>query len=65
MVFITQGFLEVAIESSGHEFNSHSEPTLYSYSNLIFLFSAHVSFRPLPSSVATFAFKRNLAQVIT
>ena len=53
MVFITEGFFEVAIESwpewnlnprpvnsvqtlqptelSGHEFNSHSEPTLYSY----------------------------------
>ena len=58
MVFIIDGFLEVAIESwpewdskpprlhsgqmfqptelSGHEFNSHSEPTLYSYSNFIF-----------------------------
>ena len=57
MVFTTEGFFEVAIESwpewdlsprplncvltlkptelSGHEFNSHSEPTLYSYSNFI------------------------------
>ena len=57
MVFTTDGFFEVAIESwpewelnpqplnsvqtlyptdlSGHEFNLHSEPTLYSYSNLI------------------------------
>ena len=54
MVFTTEGFFEIAIESwpewdlnprllnsvqtlwptelSGHEFNSHSEPTLYSYS---------------------------------
>ena len=57
MVFTTEGFFEVAIESwpewdlnprplnsiqtlkltelSGHEFNSHSEPTLYSYPNFI------------------------------
>ena len=57
MVFTTEGFFKVAIESwpewdlnprplnsvqtlystelSGHEFNSHSEPTLYSYSNFI------------------------------
>ena len=28
---------------------------MYSYSNFIFLFSVHVSFRPLPLSVATFA----------
>ena len=56
MVFTTEGFFEVAIESwpgwdlnprplnfvqtlqptelSGHELNSHSEPTLYSYSNI-------------------------------
>ena len=36
-------------------FNSYSEPTLYSYSNFISLLIVHVSFRPLPSSVATFA----------
>ena len=39
----------------GHEFNSHLEPTLYSYSNFISFFSVGVSFWPLPSSVATFA----------
>ena len=61
MVFTTEGFLEVAIESwpewdlnprplnsvqtllptelSGHEFNLLSEPTLYSYSKFISLFS--------------------------
>ena len=50
-------------ELSDHEFNSLSEPTLYSYSNFISLFS--VSFRSLPSSVASFAFKRSLAQIIT
>ena len=77
MVFITEGFLEVAIESwpewdlnprppnfvqtllptdlSDHEFNSRSEPTLHSYSNFTSLFSVHISFRPLPSSVAIFA----------
>ena len=31
-------------ELSGHEFNSHSEPTLYSYSKLIFLFSVRFHF---------------------
>ena len=41
-------------ELSGHEFNSLSEPTLYSYSNFISLSSVHISFRSLPSSVATF-----------
>ena len=46
MIFTTEGFFEVAIESfpfrrsnrlSYHdlEFNSNSEPTLYSYSNFI------------------------------
>ena len=57
MVFTTEGFFEVAMESwpewdlnprplnfvqtllltelSGHELNSNSEPTLYSYSNFI------------------------------
>ena len=43
MVFTTEGFFEAAIESwpkwdfnpRPHEFNSHSEPTLYSYSNFI------------------------------
>ena len=77
MVFTTEAFLEVAIESwlewdlnprplnsvqklqptelSGHEFKSLSEPTLYRFSNFISLFSVHVSFRSLPSSVATFA----------
>ena len=63
MVFITEGFFEVAIESwpewdlnprplnsvqtlsltelSGHELNSHSEPTLYSYSNFIVCSVSH------------------------
>ena len=50
-------------EPSCHEFNSLSEPSLYSYSNLISLFC--VSFRSLPSAVASFAFKPSLAQVIT
>ena len=31
-------------ELSDHEFDSLSEPTLYSYSNFISLFSVHVSF---------------------
>ena len=39
----------------GHEFNSFSEPTLYSYSNFIVFFSIPISFRSLPSSVATLA----------
>ena len=55
----------VPTEPSGHEFKSNSEPTFYSYSNFLSLFRVHVSFRSLPSSVATFAFKQNLAQVIT
>ena len=29
-------------ELSGHEFNSHSEPTLYSYSNFIELFVSNI-----------------------
>ena len=63
MVFITEGFFEVAIESwpewdlnprplnsvqmlqptelSGHELNSHSEATLYSYSNFIVCSVSH------------------------
>ena len=41
-------------KQSHHEFNLHSEPTLYSYSNYISLVSVHVSFWSLPSSVATF-----------
>ena len=32
-------------ELLGHDFNSHPEPTLYSYPNFIPLFSVHVSFR--------------------
>ena len=40
---------------TGHEFNSLSEPSLYCFSNFISLFSVHISFRSLPSSVATFA----------
>ena len=36
-------------------FSSHSEPTLYSYSSFISLFSVHVLFRSLSSSVAIFA----------
>ena len=32
-------------ELSGHEFNSHSEPNLYSYSSFISLCSVHISFR--------------------
>ena len=43
-------------EPSGHEFNLHSEPTLYSHSIFISLFSVHISFRQLPSSVARFAY---------
>ena len=37
MVFSTEGLFEVAIESwlIGHEFNSHSEPSLHSNSNFI------------------------------
>ena len=42
-------------ELSGHELNSHSEPTLYSYSNFISSFSVYLWFWPLPWSVATFA----------
>ena len=45
----------IYIHISGHEFNSLSERTLYSHSNFISLFSVHVSFRSLPSPVATFA----------
>ena len=37
-------------EVSGHEFSY-----LYSYSNFMSLFSTHVSFRSLPSSVAKFS----------
>ena len=43
-------------ELSGHELNSHSEPTVYSYFNFISLLNVQVSFRSLPSSVATFVF---------
>ena len=42
-------------ELSGHEFNSLSEPILYSNSNFISLSSVHISFRSLPSSVTTFS----------
>ena len=42
-------------ELSGHEFDSLSGLTLYSYPNFISLFSVHFSFQSLPSSVATFA----------
>ena len=77
IVFTTEGFWQVAIESWpegdlnqrllnsvqtlqstelwDHELNSHSEPTLHSYSNFISLFSVHVPFQRLPSSRATFA----------
>ena len=74
MIFTTDGFFDVAIESwpesdlntrplnsvqtlqptelSGHEFNSHSEPTLYSYSNFIVCsvsrFLSAVCLRQLP-----------------
>ena len=63
MVFTTEGFFEVAIESwsewdlnlqplnsvqtlyptelSSHELNSHSQPTLYSYSNFIICSVSH------------------------
>ena len=44
-------------ELSGHEFNSLSQPTLYSYSNFISLSTVHISFPSLHSSVATFALK--------
>ena len=36
---------------------SSTQPTLYSYSNFIYLFSVHISFRQLASSVATFALR--------
>ena len=42
-------------ELSGHEFKSLSERTFFNYSSFIILLSVHVSFRSLPSSVATFA----------
>ena len=37
MVFTTEGLFAAlnSVEISGHEFNSYSEPTLYSYSNFI------------------------------
>ena len=63
MVFITERFFEVAIDSwpewdlkprplnsvqtlqptelSSHDFNSHSGPTLYSYSNFIYCSVSH------------------------
>ena len=44
----------VGFEPTTTEFRLR-EPTFYSYSYFISLFSIHVSFRPLPSSVATFA----------
>ena len=44
-------------EVSGQEYNSLSEPTLHSYSNLIPLFSIHHSFQSFSSSVATFALR--------
>ena len=47
-------------ELSGHEFNSLSALTLYSYSSFICLFSVHVSFRSLLWSVATFALSEAL-----
>ena len=46
-------------ELSGHELNSHSEPTLYSYSNFISSFSVYLWFWPLPWSVATFAWSES------
>ena len=86
MVFITEGFLEVATESlpewdlnprplnsikrlyqtklSGHEFNSHSESTLYSYSNFIVR-----SVSQLISAIAFVSrhvcFNRNFVEIIT
>ena len=42
-------------EVSDHDFNSVSELTLYSYSNIIYLCSVHISFWSFPSSVTTFA----------
>ena len=42
-----------ATELSGHEFNSHSQPTLYSYSNFIVCSVWHFISACLPSSVAT------------
>ena len=47
MVFTTEGFFEVAIESwpdwdsNPRPLNSHSEPTLYSYSNFIVCSVSH------------------------
>ena len=85
MVFITEGFFEVAIESwpewdlnsrplnsvqtlptelSGHEFNSHSKPTLYNHSNFIVC-----SVSPFISSIVFVSrhvcFHRTFVEVIT
>ena len=86
MLFTTEGFFEVAIESwpewdlkprplnsvqtlyttelLGHEFNSHSEPTLYSYSNFIIC-----SVSDFISAIVFFCrhnyFNRNFLEVIT
>ena len=50
-------------ELSAYEFNSLSETTFCSYSNLISLFSVHISFRSFVSR--HICFKRCLAQVIS
>ena len=41
-----------------YQANSLSEPNLYSYSNFISLSIVHISFRSLPSSVATFVLSK-------
>ena len=86
MVFITEGFFEVAIESwpewdlnprplnsvqklqptelSGHDFNLHSEPNLYSYSNFIFCSVSHFISAIAFVSV-TFVFIEFFVEVIT
>ena len=86
MVFISEGFFEVAIEIwpelelnqqplsfvqtlyptelSGRELNSHSEPTLYSYSNFIVYSVSHfISARAFVSRHV--CFNRNFVEVIT
>ena len=86
MVFISEGFFKVAIESwpehelnrqplsfvqtlyatelSGDELNSHSEPTLYSYSNFIVCSVSHFI---LASAFVSrhVCFNRNFVEVIT
>ena len=84
MVFTTERFLEVAIESwpewdlsprplnsgqmlqptelSGHEFNSHSQLTLYSHFHLLFSVIFHFDYCLGQSQ---HSFNRSIAEVIT